>query len=84
MRKIYLEKRCIIICTEDDQVLTDPNAIRFTLGDECGLKKMIELFEVSDTLQRIYIATVDIDFQKFVANLRVCIVNVNSGYVNAL
>ena len=61
MRKIYLEKRCIIICTEDDQVLTDPNAIRFTLGDECGLKKMIELFEVSDTLQRIYIATDDID-----------------------
>lgn len=61
MRKIYLEKRCIIICTEDDQVLTDPNAIRFTLGDECGLKKMIELFETSDTLQRIYIVTDDID-----------------------
>ena len=61
MRKIYLEKRSIIICSEDDQVMADPNAIRFSIGDEHGLHNMIELFEASDTLQRIYIPTDDIE-----------------------
>ena len=61
MRKIYLEKRSIIICDMDDQVLADPNAIQFSVGDSCGLTGMIELFEVSDTLQRIYIPTTDIE-----------------------
>ena len=45
----------------DDQVLADPNAIQFSVGDSCGLTGMIELFEVSDTLQRIYIPTTDIE-----------------------
>ena len=57
MRKIYLEKRSIVICSEDDAVLSDPNAIRFSLGTEGGLTGMIEMFETSDTLQRIYIPT---------------------------
>ena len=61
MRKIYLEKRSIIICSEDDSVMTDPNAIRFSIGDDCGLHEMIGLFEVSDTLQRIYIPTDNIE-----------------------
>jgi ADP-ribose pyrophosphatase YjhB (NUDIX family) len=61
MRKIYLEKRSIIICREDDAVLSDPNAIRFSLGREGGLTGMIEMFETSDTLQRIYIPTDDIE-----------------------
>ena len=61
MRKIYLEKRSIIICSEDDAVLSDPNAIRFSLGTEGGLTGMIEMFETSDTLQRIYIPTDNIE-----------------------
>ena len=61
MRKIYLEKRSIIICSEDDSVMSDPNAIRFSMGDGCGLHAMIGLFEVSDTLQRIYIPTDDVE-----------------------
>ena len=61
MRKIYLEKRSIIICREDDSVLTDPNAIRFSIGNNRGLTGMIEMFEISDTLQRIYIPTDDIE-----------------------
>ena len=77
MHKIYLEKRSIIICGEDDQVLTDPNAIRFSIGQDCDLKKMIELFEISDTLQRIYIPTDDIEG----AYKRVCreFLEVNAG-----
>lgn len=61
MRKIYLEKRCIIICREDDSVLTDPNAIQFSFGSDGGMTGMIEMFEVSETLQRIYIPTDDIE-----------------------
>ena len=61
MRKIYLEKRAIIICQEDDSVLTDPNAIQFSFGSDGGMTGMIEMFEVSETLQRIYIPTDDIE-----------------------
>ena len=61
MRKIYLENRSIIICAEDDQILADPNAIRFTMGNNGGLTEMIEMFEVSDTLLRIFIPTNDIE-----------------------
>ena len=61
MRKIYIENRSIIICAEDDQVLADPNAIRFTVGNIGGLEEMIEMFEVSDTLLRIFIPTNDIE-----------------------
>ena len=61
MRKIYLEKRSIIICTEDDLVLEDPNAIRFSARNHNGLREMIEFFEISDTLQRIYIPTDDVE-----------------------
>jgi ADP-ribose pyrophosphatase YjhB (NUDIX family) len=61
MRKIYLEKRSIIICSKDDTILADPNAIRFSVGEDGGFTEMIEMFEMSDTLQRIYIPTDDID-----------------------
>ena len=61
MRKIYLENRSIIICAEDDQILADPNAIRFTSGNNGGLTEMIEMFEVSDTLLRIFIPTNNIE-----------------------
>lgn len=61
MRKIYLEKRSIIICSEGDSVLSDPNAIRFSLGKKGILTGMIEMFEISETLQRIYIPTDDIE-----------------------
>ena len=61
MRKIYLEKRSIIICSEDDTILADPNAIRFSVRDEGGISGMIGMFESSDTLQRIYIPTGDIE-----------------------
>lgn len=61
MRKIYLEKRSIVICRDGDQELANPNAIRFSIGNDGGVTDMIEMFEVSDTLQRIYIPTDDID-----------------------
>ena len=47
MHKIYLEKRCIIICNPDDPTLTDPNAIHFSIGRKEDIGEMIRLFEMS-------------------------------------
>lgn len=59
MHKIYFEKRCIIICPPDEQALTDPNAVQFQLGRKIDIHALIGMFELSDTLHRIYIPTED-------------------------
>ena len=61
MRKIYIEKRCIIICTTDDPALADPNAICFSIGSKEDIGDLITLFETSESLQRIYIPSEDIE-----------------------
>lgn len=61
MRKIYFEKRCIIICPQDEQSLTDPNAILYSIGQEVDIRSLVGMFETSDTLNRIYIPTDDIE-----------------------
>ena len=61
MYKIYFEKRCIIICPPDEQSLTDPNAIQFTVGETHGIHSLIGMFEQSESLHRIYIPTEDIE-----------------------
>ena len=53
MHKIYFEKRCIIICPVDDQALTDPNAILFSLGERPAVHDFVSLFEASGSLLRI-------------------------------
>ena len=40
MRKIYFEKRCIIICPQDEQSLTDPNAILYSIGQEVDIRSL--------------------------------------------
>lgn len=59
MHKIYFEKRCIIICPPDEAALTDPNAIKFLIGGKVDIHSLINMFEVSDSLLRIYIPTDD-------------------------
>ena len=59
MHKIYFEKRCIVICPPDEAALTDPNAIEFRIGDNVDVHALINMFEVSDSLLRIYIPTAD-------------------------
>lgn len=61
MRKIYFEKRCIIICPQDEQSLTDPNAILYSIGQEVDIRSLVGMFETSDTLNRIYIPTDDVE-----------------------
>lgn len=59
MHKIYFEKRCLIICPPDEQALTDPNAVMAGIGQPEDIHKLINMFEVSESLHRIYIPSED-------------------------
>ncbi|MCD8206997.1 MAG: NUDIX domain-containing protein [Bacteroidales bacterium] len=61
MYRIYIEKRCMIICSPTDQTLTDPNAVQFNAGDEADLHTLVDVFKTTETLQKIYIPTIDIE-----------------------
>lgn len=57
MHKIYFEKRCIIICDPDEQALADPNAVEFHIGERINIHTLVDMFEASESLGRIYIPT---------------------------
>lgn len=59
MHKIYIEKRSIIICPPDELALTDTNAIEFRLGETTDIHSLVDMFELSDTLAKVYIPTDD-------------------------
>lgn len=60
MHRIYFEKRCIIICSPDDQTLSDPNAIQFKIGEDIDIHNLVGMVEDSPSLHRICIPTEDI------------------------
>ncbi len=59
MYRIYLDKRCIIICNPYEDALSDPNAIQYCPGDSISMHGLIRLFETTQSLQRIYIPAED-------------------------
>jgi ADP-ribose pyrophosphatase YjhB (NUDIX family) len=61
MHKIYFEKRCIIICPPQEQALSDPNAIIYNIGTNVDIHLLVGIFETSDTMQRVYIPTEDVE-----------------------
>lgn len=61
MHKIYFEKRCIIICPPQEQALSDPNAIIYNIGTNVDIHLLVGIFETSDTLQRVFIPTEDVE-----------------------
>ena len=61
MYKIYLEKRCIIICPPFEQALTDPNAIQFSIGEKADMHDLVQMFEISSNLGKIFIPTDNIE-----------------------
>lgn len=61
MHKIYLEKRCIVICPPDDPALSDPNSIELHLGGTPDIASIVGMFETSSSLSRVYIPTDDIE-----------------------
>ena len=61
MHKIYFEKRCMIICRTDDMALSDPNIIQFSPGENLDIHALVEMVEISDSLQRVCIPTDDVE-----------------------
>ncbi|MCF0176003.1 MAG: NUDIX domain-containing protein [Bacteroidales bacterium] len=61
MRKIYFEKRCIMVCGMDSPVLSDPNVICFYPGSRPDLGKLAAMMESGDSLSRICIPSDDED-----------------------
>lgn len=61
MHRIYFEKRCIIICSPDDTALSDPNSVEFHIGDSFNIHMLVDMFESTDTIGRIYIPSHDIE-----------------------
>lgn len=61
MHKIYFEKRCIMICTPDQQALADPNAILFSIGSSADIHNLVEMVELSESLHKVYIVTPDVE-----------------------
>ncbi|MBR6001825.1 MAG: NUDIX domain-containing protein [Bacteroidales bacterium] len=61
MRKIYFEKRCIIICSPGDESLADPNSVEYHAPESIDFNTLTRMFELSDTLLRIYIPTADVE-----------------------
>ena len=59
--KIYFEKRCIVICSPDELALSDPNAVEFHPGEKPDIHSLVGMFELSDTLQKIYIPSDDVE-----------------------
>ena len=59
MHKIYFEKRCILICSPEDPILSDPNIVLFSLGDSLDIHELVGMVEVSDSLQRVCIPCSD-------------------------
>jgi ADP-ribose pyrophosphatase YjhB (NUDIX family) len=61
MHKIYFEKRCIMICNPDQQAASDPNAILYNIGTNVDIRSLVEMFETSDSLTKVFIQTDDIE-----------------------
>ena len=61
MHRIYFEKRCIIICEPSEQALADPNSVEFHIGERLDIHTLVNMFEASESLARIYIPTENVD-----------------------
>lgn len=59
MHRIYFEKRCIVICPPSEPALSDPNAVIYHAGERLSLHSLVDMFELSSTLQRVYIPDED-------------------------
>ena len=59
VHKIYFDKRCLIICEPSDQALSDPNAVEFHISDRIDIHSIVDMFEASASLGRIYLPSAD-------------------------
>ena len=82
MHKIYLEKRCIVICSPEEPALSDPNSVELHLGETPDIASIVDMFETSAYLSRVYIPTTDIEgtYRRFCAQFKE--VNAAGGLVS--
>ena len=82
MHKIYLEKRCIVICSPEEPALSDPNSVELHLGETPDIASIVDMFETSAYLSRVYIPTADIEgtYKRFCAQFKE--VNAAGGLVS--
>lgn len=59
MHKIYFDRRTIIICRPEEATLSDPNAVEFHFKQPSDISDLVEMFELSSTLEKIYIPSAE-------------------------
>ena len=59
MHKIYFDRRTIIICRPEEATLSDPNAVEFHFKQPSDISALVEMFELSPTLEKIYIPSAE-------------------------
>lgn len=59
MHKIYFDRRIIIICRPEEATLLDPNAVEFHFKQPSDISALVEMFELSSTLEKIYIPSAE-------------------------
>lgn len=59
MHKIYFDRRTIIICRPEEATLSDPNAVEFHSKQPSDISALVEMFELSSTLEKIYIPSAE-------------------------
>jgi len=59
MHKIYFDRRTIIICRPEEATLLDPNAVEFHFKQPSDISALVEMFELSSTLEKIYIPSAE-------------------------
>lgn len=59
MHKIYFDRRTIIICRPEEATLSDPNAVEFHFKQPSDISVLVEMFELSSTLEKIYIPSAE-------------------------
>lgn len=59
MHKIYFDRRTIIICRPEEATLSDPNAVEFHFKQPSDISALVEMFELSSTLEKIHIPSAE-------------------------
>lgn len=59
MHKIYFDRRTIIICRPEEATLSDPNTVEFHFKQPSDISALVEMFELSSTLEKIYIPSAE-------------------------
>lgn len=52
----------MIICKPDEQALADPNSVEFHIGEHISIHTLVDMFEASESLSRIYIPTYNVEW----------------------